>query len=120
MTKKTILVVDDSKFMRMSIIGIFSPKDYEFVEASDGEEAIKLFKEKKPDLVLLDLVMPNMRGTEALEKIKEFSANAKVVVITAVGRKIVTDECTRLGAAGVIKKPFDPDAVLELVQGLLK
>lgn len=120
MTKKTILVVDDSAFMRLSIMGNFPEGAYNFIEASNGEEALKFFKDKQPDLVLLDLVMPKMRGVEALENIKKLDKNAKVVVITAVGRKIVTDECTRLGAAGVIKKPFDPDTVLELVQGLLK
>ena len=114
-----ILLVDDTKFMRMMLGNILKPKGYEIVEAGDGLEAIELYKQHKPDLVTMDIVMPNMDGIEAVKNITSEDGNAKVVMVTAVGQESKVKEAIQAGARGYIVKPFQAPQVLEEVEKIL-
>ena len=114
-----ILVTDDSKIARKMVIKTLNEatqNQLEIFEAHNGQEALDLYKEKNPDLTFLDLTMPVMDGFEALEKIKEFDKNAKVIVLSADIQKMSVDRVLALGAFNFIKKPID----LEKTQQILK
>ena len=105
-----ILVTDDSKMARKMVIKILKDilgENVEIHEGQNGEEALDLYKEFLPKIVFLDLTMPIMDGFEALEKIKEFDKNAKVVIISADIQKLSMDKALQLGAFNFIKKPID-------------
>ena len=116
---KKVLVVDDSEFMRMVLKNILKEKKYQIIETSDGPEAIEQFKVEKPDLVLLDIIMPKMDGVAVLDSLKKIKSDANVIMITAVGQEQTMEECKRLGAKGYIIKPFDEKQVLEEVKKVL-
>lgn len=112
-----ILLADDSAFMRNVLKNILKEAGLEnFIEAVDGEEALKKIKEEKPDLVLLDIVMPNKGGIDVL---KEVGKQVKILVISAVGQEKVVEEAKNLGALGYVVKPFDNKQVVEAVTGVL-
>ncbi|WP_165252285.1 response regulator [Paludisphaera soli] len=114
---KRLLVVDDALFMRRLIGGVARDAGWEVVgEAGDGSEAVALYPELKPDLVTMDLVMPNMGGLEALRLIRELDPEAKVVVITAVDQKQSVLDAIRLGALDFVVKPFDRARVTALLR----
>ena len=117
---KKILVVDDSLFMRMTLKDVLS-KEYEIVEADSGAKALEQFKKQKPDLVLLDIVMPKgeEEGVRVLQEIIKNNPEACVVMITAVGQEAIIVECKRLGAKDYIVKPFDEKMVAETVERCL-
>lgn len=117
---KKILIADDSLFMRMSLKDNL-PEGYEIVEADSGAKAIEQFKNQKPDLVLLDIVMPEgeEEGVKVLRQIMEIDSEAQVVMITAVGQEAIIDECKKLGARDYIIKPFDEEQIAEMVQKCL-
>ena len=105
-----ILVTDDSKMARKMVIKILKDilgENVEIHEGQNGQEALDLYKELLPKIVFLDLTMPVMDGFEALEKIKEFDKNAKVVIISADIQKLSMDKALALGAFNFIKKPID-------------
>mgnify|MGYP003616387230 FL=1 len=105
-----ILVTDDSKMARKMVIKIGKDilgENVEIHEGQNGQEALDLYKELLPKIVFLDLTMPIMDGFEALEKIKEFDKNAKVVIISADIQKLSMDKALQLGAFNFIKKPID-------------
>lgn len=105
-----ILVTDDSKMARKMVIKILKDilgENVEIHEGQNGQEALDLYKELLPKIVFLDLTMPVMDGFEALEKIKEFDKNAKVVIISADIQKLSMDKALQLGAFNFIKKPID-------------
>lgn len=117
---KRILITDDALFMRVTLKNILSSNGFEVVgEAENGVQAVKLYEELKPDLVTMDITMPEMDGLEALKKIKAFDANAKVVMCTAMGQKNMVVEAIQSGAKDFIVKPFQPDRVLEALNKLL-
>jgi len=114
---KTILLADDSAFMRGVLKNILNEAGYsEFHEASNGDEAIELYRSHNPDLVTLDLIMPGKGGIDVL---KEIGDEASVIVVTAVGQDSVVEEAKGLGAKGYIVKPFDKNQVLEEVKKIL-
>lgn len=115
---KTILIADDSTFLRLILRDVFS-KNYRILEAEDGENAVKLFREERPDVVLLDVVMPERDGMGALREIKKLDPQAKVIMVTAVGQESIIHECRKLGAIDYITKPFDEQAVLKTVEKYL-
>ena len=105
-----ILVTDVSKMARKMVIKILKDilgENVEIHEGQNGQEALDLYKELLPKIVFLDLTMPIMDGFEALEKIKEFDKNAKVVIISADIQKLSMDKALQLGAFNFIKKPID-------------
>lgn len=117
---KKILIVDDAAFMRMMIKDTLKKNGYEnLLEASDGEQAVQAYKAEKPDLVIMDITMPNKNGLEALKEIKDMDPNAKIVMCSAMGQESMVVEAIRSGAKDFIVKPFKADRVLKTVQGIL-
>ncbi|MEQ2464130.1 response regulator [Niallia hominis] len=115
-----ILIVDDAAFMRMMIKDILSKNGYEIVgEAADGMQAIEKFKETQPDLVTMDITMPEMDGITALKKIKKLNPNAKVIMCSAMGQQAMVIDAIQAGAKDFIVKPFQADRVLEAISKTL-
>ncbi|MBM7701876.1 response regulator [Metabacillus iocasae] len=113
---KRILIVDDAAFMRMMIKDILSKNGYEVVaEAADGAQAIELYKEHKPDLVTMDITMPEMDGITALKEIKKINGDAKVIMCSAMGQQAMVIDAIQAGAKDFIVKPFQADRVLEAI-----
>lgn len=116
----TILIADDAEFMRNNLRQIIEDLGWSVTgEAADGHEAIALYRESGPDLVLLDITMPNLDGTEALKAILAEDPQAQVVMITAPGQKGQVLEAIKAGARDFIIKPFDHDRVAETLSGIL-
>ena len=115
-----ILIVDDAAFMRMMIKNILIKNGFEVVgEASDGAQAVDKYKELKPDLVTMDITMPEMDGIAALKVIREFDPNAKVVMCSAMGQQAMVIDAIQAGAKDFIVKPFQADRVLEAIKKTL-
>ncbi len=114
---KKILIVDDSLFMRTVLKDLLS-KEYETVEADSGVSALKQFEKESPDLVLLDIIMPDgeEEGVRVLKHIMQTDPEAKVIMISAVGQETTVEECSNLGARDYIPKPFQREHVLEQVR----
>ena len=109
-----VLVVDDAMFMRMMLKDILSKNGYEVVgEAANGKEAIDKYIELRPDLVLLDITMPEMDGITALKEIKHIDPQAVVVVCSAMGQQNMVIEAIQNGALDFIVKPFQQNRVIE-------
>ena len=114
---KNILICDDAAFMRMMIKDILTKIGYNIVgEAENGAKAVEKYAELKPDLVLMDITMPEMDGIEALKKIKAADANASIIMCSAMGQQAMVIESIQSGAKDFIVKPFQADRVLEAVQ----
>ncbi len=115
-----ILVVDDAAFMRMMIKDILTKNGFEVVgEAGDGAEAVEKYKELKPDLVTMDITMPEMDGITSLKKIKEIDPDAKVIMCSAMGQQAMVIDAIQAGAKDFIVKPFQADRVLEAINKTL-
>ena len=115
-----ILIVDDAAFMRTLLKNILFPKGYEIAgEAENGAIAVEKYKQLKPDLVTMDIVMPTMNGIEALKSIRTQDPSAKVIMCTAVGQENMVRTAIVSGARGYIVKPFQAPKVLEEVQKVL-
>jgi two-component system chemotaxis response regulator CheY len=115
-----ILLADDSAFMRKILTNILAKAGQTtIVEASDGDEAVEVYKREKPDLVLLDIVMKRKYGTESLKEIMQINPQAKVLMVSAVGQEKVIEEAMGLGAKGFIVKPFKEEEVLNKVKEIL-
>lgn len=114
-----ILIVDDAAFMRMMIKDILTKNGYEVVaEAANGVEAVELYKSHQPDLVTMDITMPEMDGVDALKNIKSIDPNAKVVMISAMGQESMVKESILAGASGFLVKPFKEEAVIKALSNL--
>ncbi|MDY2700651.1 MAG: response regulator [Lachnospiraceae bacterium] len=114
---KNILIVDDAAFMRMMIKDILTKNGYNVVgEAENGAKAFEKYNELKPDLVLMDITMPEVDGIAALKKIKGSDPNATVIMCSAMGQQAMVIESIQAGAKDFIVKPFQPDRVLEAVK----
>ena len=114
---KNILICDDAAFMRMMIKDILTKNGYKIAgEAENGAKAVEKYNELKPDLVLMDITMPEMDGIQALKKIKETDPNASVIMCSAMGQQAMVIESIQSGAKDFIVKPFQADRVLEAVQ----
>lgn len=119
MTKR-ILVADDSSYMRGVIKKILRSGGYtEIIEAADGDSALAAYKSERPDMVLLDIVMPVKSGIDSLRDIRSFDPKAKVVMVSAVGQEVIINEALNMGAAGFIIKPFDETQVLTAVENAI-
>ncbi len=113
---KRILITDDALFMRVTLKNILTQNGYEICgEAANGKESLDKYKELKPDLVTMDITMPEMDGITALKEIKAFDPNAKVIMCTAMGQKNMVIEAVQAGAKDFIVKPFEPDRVIQAV-----
>ena len=112
-----VMICDDAAFMRMMIKDILTKNGYEIAaEAENGAIAVETYPEAKPDLVLMDITMPDMDGIQALKKIKEIDANANVIMCSAMGQQAMVIEAIQSGAKDFIVKPFQAERVLEAVK----
>ena len=115
-----ILRVDDAAFMRMMIKDILTKNGYEVVaEAANGVEAVELYKSHQPDLVTMDITMPEMDGIEAVKQIKAVNPAAKVIMCSAMGQQSMVMDAIKAGANDFIVKPFQADRVLEAVKKIV-
>jgi two-component system chemotaxis response regulator CheY len=122
-TPYRVLVVDDSMFIAKQLGQIFTSEGFEVAAtAADGSQGLERYKELHPniDLVTMDITMPVMDGVSALEKILEFDKNAKIIMVSALGKEDVVKKCLLLGAKSYIVKPLDRKKVLERVSSVLK
>ena len=118
---KRILIADDASFMRQMIRDIIEPEGYEVVgEAADGVEVIDQFLDLRPDLVMMDIVMPKRSGIDAVKAIKVEDPCATVVMCSALGQEMLVMEAIEAGAKDFIVKPFKPDAVLATLGKVLE
>ncbi len=115
-----ILIVDDAKFMRMTLSDILIRNNHEIVgEGENGREAIALYHELQPDLVTMDITMPEMSGLEAMKEIRQNYPQAKVIMCSAMGQQRMVVEAIEAGAKDFIVKPFDEGRVIEAVNRVL-
>ncbi|OAB45104.1 response regulator [Paenibacillus antarcticus] len=115
-----ILIVDDAAFMRMMIRDILTKNGFEVVgEAQDGAQAIEKFKEVRPDLITMDITMPEMDGITALKEIKKIDPSAKVIMCSAMGQQAMVIDAIQAGAKDFIVKPFQSDRVVEAINKTL-
>lgn len=113
---KNILICDDAAFMRMMIKDILTKNGYNVAgEAENGMKAVERYAELKPDLVLMDITMPEMDGIEALKKIMSFDSGAAVIMCSAMGQQAMVIESIQSGAKDFIVKPFQAERVIEAV-----
>ena len=115
-----VLVCDDAIFMRTMISDILTGAGYEVVgEAETGVQAIERYRTLRPDLVTMDIVMPDMGGIDAVREIVKEDANAKILMCSAMGQQALVVEAIQAGAKDFVVKPFQPSRVLEAVQRVL-
>ena len=118
--KPRILITDDTIFTRTMLKSVLSANGFdEIIEAGDGQEAVDQYKAHKPSVVLMGITMPNKDGIAALEEIRAFDPEAKVIMCTAMGQKNMVVEAIRSGATDFIVKPFQTNRVLESVRRAL-
>ncbi len=117
---KAVLICDDAAFMRMMIKDILSKNGYIVAgEAANGQEAVAKYKEVNPDLVLMDITMPEVDGIQALKQIRADDPNASVIMCSAMGQQSMVVEAIQSGAKDFIVKPFQADRVLEAVKKVI-
>jgi two-component system chemotaxis response regulator CheY len=114
-----ILIVDDAEFLRVRLNKILDTEGYEVFQAENGVKAVSTYKEKHPDVVLMDVTMPEMDGLAALKEIVSFDPQAKVVMLTALGQESVVLDAVKSGARDFIVKPFEHDRVMKAISKLL-
>ncbi|AKC85819.1 response regulator [Pseudoxanthomonas suwonensis] len=118
--RPTVLLCDDSRALRMLAAGQLEEAGFEVAgEAGNGLEAVAQFQALKPDLVLLDLVMPQSDGRQALARILQADPRARVVILSSLGAQSDIEDCLRLGAKSYLQKPIDPDAMERVLRAAL-
>lgn len=116
---KKVLIVDDAIFMRNTLKLILEKYDYQVVGmAEDGEEAIDMFKELKPDIITMDITMPRKSGLEALREIRSLSDSVKIVMVTAMGQETMVRDAIVNGASNFVVKPFREQKIIEVLSRL--
>lgn len=116
---RTVMIVDDSLFIRKILRGILVEHGYMvFAEASSGIEAMRNLHIKHPDIILLDIILPDSNGLELLESVIAACPDSKVVVCSSLGQEQITQKAYHLGAKAFIQKPFTPEKVLEVLESL--
>jgi two-component system alkaline phosphatase synthesis response regulator PhoP len=122
MSRGKVLVVDDEEYIQHILNFSFSAEGYEVMTAGDGEEAIKKAKSTKPDVIVLDIMMPKMDGYAACKQIKSdpVTKSIPVILLTAKGRDVDRKLGTEAGADDYVVKPFSPGRLIERVEGIMK
>ncbi len=116
---KKVLIVDDGTFMRVLIKGMLEKNGYNVVgEAEDGEIAVRLYQELQPDLVTMDITMPNKDGIAALKEIIALDADASVVMVSALGQEKYVKEAILSGAKSFVVKPFDESGLISIIEAM--
>lgn len=114
---KGILIVDDASFMRMMIKDILTKNGFEIAgEAENGLVAVEKYKELKPELVIMDITMPEMDGIQAVKEIRSIDPNAKIIMCSVMGQQAMVIEAIQAGARDFIVKPFQKERVIESVK----
>ncbi|GEA16678.1 MAG: two-component system, chemotaxis family, chemotaxis protein CheY [Moorella sp. (in: firmicutes)] len=117
---KKVLVVDDAAFMRMMIKDILLKNGYEIAgEAENGKKAVAMYQELRPDVVTMDITMPEMDGIAAVKAIKQIDPNARIIMCSAMGQQLMVMEAIQAGARDFIVKPFQQDRVLQALEKVL-
>lgn len=117
---KRILIVDDAAFMRMMIKNIVTKNGYEVVgEAENGQVALELYQQHKPDLVTMDITMPEMSGIEGVKAIRSIDPKANIIMCSAMGQQAMVMEAIQAGAKDFIVKPFQQDRILQAIERVL-
>ena len=115
-----IMLVDDAAFMRMMLKNTLSQAGYtDLIEAEDGVKAVEAYTAEKPDLVFMDITMPNKDGLETLKEIKALDPNATIVMCSAMGQETMVMDSIKSGAKDFIVKPFKPERILSTVKKIL-
>ena len=115
----TILVVDDAAFMRMRCCKMLTEQGYDVLQAENGAQAVDVYREKRPDAVLMDITMPEMDGLAALKALRALDPEARVAMVTAVGQQTIIMDAIKSGARDFVVKPFEAARVLQAVSKLL-
>lgn len=116
-----ILVVDDSQFMRKIVIDKLIKNDFnECLEASNGFDALEIYKSEKPDIVILDMIMPDKDGVSTLIDIIEYDKTANVIACSALANNILIEELMHIGISGFLVKPFNEEALLCSIKKILE
>lgn len=114
-----IMIVDDAEFLRVRLKNILDTEGYEVFQAENGCKAVATYKDVHPDVVLMDVTMPEMDGLAALKEIVGFDPQAKVVMLTALGQESVVLEAVKSGARDFIVKPFEHERIMKAISKLL-
>ena len=115
-----VMVVDDSLFMRNHLAKLLTEHSYQVILAENGEEAVKTYRSARPDVVLMDVAMPQMNGLAALVEIREFDRQAKVIMLTAMDERLLASHAIQVGAKDYLMKPVSFDKLLVALQKVLK
>jgi len=119
--KNRILIVDDSFYMRTMLKNMLTDAGYEVVgEAANGQQALEMAAQTNPDLITLDVILPDNTGLDVLKGIRQEQPDVKVVMCSAVGQEVIVNEALESGATAYIVKPFSEEKVLEIVGGALQ
>lgn len=117
---KKVLIVDDSAFTRSIHNQIITSAGYQTLEAASGAEAVATFEEEKPDLVVMDLLMPDMDGMDAIRRILKINADARIVICSVDRQRYRRKEAKEIGAVGFVSKPVNADEMIELLSDILE
>lgn len=119
MDKKKILIVDDQHSVRVLLTEVFLSEGLDIFQCENGQQAVKMYQEVLPDVVLLDIRMPVMNGDVVLEKLKEINPDVKIIIMTAHGDIELISKCMRLGALHIFTKPFNIEELRHAVMHAL-
>jgi two-component system, chemotaxis family, chemotaxis protein CheY len=114
-----IMIVDDSAFMQNRLVKALSVGGYKTITASDGYDAVRLYRENAPDVVLMDVTMPGSDGLDALAEICQMDSGARVIMLTALNQEIIVRQAMSIGARSFLTKPVSPDRLLETLERVL-
>ena len=117
--KITILIVDDSNLNRAVLVDFLETKDFNLIEAVDGKQGLEMIQSERPDIVLLDLIMPVMDGFETMENLIKMGISVPIIVITAYIKENTYVRCKELGAAGFLNKPVKMHELYNIISGIL-
>ncbi|MRH42613.1 response regulator [Aquibacillus halophilus] len=116
-----ILIVDDAKFMRVTLSNMLLKGNHKIVgEAEDGKRAVEMYKNLEPDLVTMDITMPELNGIDAVKEIISIDPNAKIIMCSAMGQQKLVVEAIEIGAKDFLVKPFEENRVLDAINRILE
>ncbi len=115
-----VLIVDDSTFLRENLAKLLSDHGYETTCAEDGVQALKAYRADRPDIVLMDITMPNMNGMDALVQLRAINPRARVIIITALDQKLLAAHAVHMGAKDFLVKPVPPTKLLLTIERALR
>ena len=114
-----VMITDDSLFIRVKIAKLLARHGYETVQAEDGEQAVRVYRETSPDAVLMDVTMPHKNGLQALAEILQFAPEARIIMLTALAQKSVATTAVMFGAKDFLVKPIHPDQLIMALDRVL-